>query len=113
MVQVQQITNDPNQKQAFALPDGSIVTVEMSYKPQQYAWVITNLTWKTFQITNLQMVNSLNLLQQFKNIITFGIAISTTDGFDPTNLNDFQSGYATMYFLDVNDIAAVTAIINE
>ena len=105
MNQIQQITSDGKQKQAFVLPTNDIVVLELEFKPQQLGWFISKLTYKTFVLEGIRICVSPNLLYQFSNQLPFGIAVETTDNFEPMQITDFTSGYATMYFLNDDEVA--------
>ena len=48
---------------------------------------------------------------QFKNIFTFGLACVTTDGYEPQNANDFQSGYAQLLLLTGDEVNQINTQI--
>lgn len=53
------------------------------------------------------MVNSINLLRQFKNIIGFGIACDTINGLDPIRPDAFLSGDAQLYLMDAEEVRLI------
>ena len=74
MFLIQQITNDPRQKQRLVLEDGTYLDIELYFVPMQYGWFVTSLTYGDFELTGLRITNSPNMLHQFKNKIPFGLA---------------------------------------
>lgn len=105
MYEIQQITEDAQQKQRFILPDSSIVQIQMEYKPLQYGWFITSLTYGAFELRGIRICVSPNLLHQWINKLPFGLCVKTKDNFEPSNQTDFVSGYAKMYFLSQEETA--------
>lgn len=112
MYDVQQITNFAKQAQTLKLPDGTTIAIELEYKPIQLGWFLTSLQYNDFELKNLRIVVSPNMLYQFKNQIPFGIACTSTDGFEPVNQEDFSSGRCRLFILDEADVQALEDYIN-
>lgn len=113
MQQVTGITSTPAQIINLTADDGSAATLTLEYRPQQTGWYL-DLTWNgtspALQINGLRVTNFPNLLRQWRNLLTFGLAVVTKDGFEPLAIGDFESGYATMIFLSSPvDVALVEA----
>ena len=107
MRQITKILNQANQKFKFAVPGYDSVEITLQFKPNQDAWFIS-LVWGSFQVLNDRVVNSLNLLRQYKNMIPFGILIYHPDRLDPFSLEAWTSGFE-FYMLDSADIALTEA----
>lgn len=105
MLDVKQVTSDFLQTQTVILTDGTFFKFTMNYKPLQYGWFITELTYGDFVLQGLRICVSPNFLYQFRNQIPFGVACFTKDGNEPTQQEDFSSGYAKMYVLEPADMA--------
>lgn len=104
MYQVQQITNDTLQTQTLVLPDGTLISLTMYYRPMQYGWWINEIDYKTFTLQGLRIVVSPNLLHQYKNQIPFGLACVTSLQREPTQQDDFSSGAFSLYVLSADEI---------
>ena len=111
MYLVQQITSAPLQKQTLILPDGSSTTITMAFYPQQYAWFITSLIYKTFTLQGLQITTSPNMLNQFRNQITFGLGCTVAGNREPTQQQDFSSGAAQLWILSSAEVAQYARIL--
>ncbi len=111
MYAVQQIASLPLQTQTLILPDGSQTTITLAYYPQQYAWYILSLTWKSFTLTGLQITTSPNMLHQFRNSLTWGLGCTCTGNREPTQLQDFSSGAAQLYILTAAEVAQYARIL--
>jgi hypothetical protein len=112
MYSVNQITSDPKQSQQLYLPDGSAISLSLEYKSQQYGWFMSISYGDNFTVTGLRVVTSPNLLQQFKNILPFGMAVTMKGNLEPTNIQDFSSGNAKMYILTSGEVDQFEAYLN-
>lgn len=97
---VSSISADAKQKQTLSLSNGTSFTIQMEYKPLQSSWFFTSIAYGDFEITNLRICTSPNMLHQYKNKIPFGIAVTSIGNFEPTQQQDFSSGRSVMYILD-------------
>lgn len=108
------ITSEPAQVFNLTPGDGSTATLTIAYRPQQLGWfydLVWNGTTPSTDINGRRITNFPNLLRQFENLLSFGVACITQDGYEPLGQNDFQSGYATLLLLTKADIAAINAAI--
>ena len=112
MYDVQQITNFAKQTQTLKFPDGTTIALSLEYKPLQNGWFITSLTYGDFSLSNIRIVISPNFLYQYKNQIPYGIGCASTDGFEPVQQEDFNSGRCKLYILDAEEVAALEDYIN-
>lgn len=104
MYSIPAITAQPTQQLTVILPDGSQMVMTMYFVPLQYGWFITNLTWNDFTLNSLRITTSPNMLNQWRNLLTFGLGCFTLDQQEPTQQQDFSSGYAALYILDSSEI---------
>lgn len=104
MLTVQGWLQNSCQNQILILPDGTNIDLTINYIPQQYGWFIQSLVYQDFILTNVRIVTSPNILQQFKNQIPFGLSCFTVDGLDPTQQEDMNSGYATLFILSQDEV---------
>ncbi len=104
MFDVQNITSDGKQKQRLVLQDGTQVDIEMEYLPLQSGWVFNLIRYQDFEIRGLKICVSPNLLYQYKNVIPFGIAVTSRTGFEPTQQQDFSSNEVKMYILTQEEL---------
>lgn len=106
MFKINNITNRPSQNQVLVLPDGTQITFQIYYSSTQQGWFITNLVYATKNFTSqgIRITTSPNILRQFKNQIPFGLTCVTSNGQEATQIQDFQSGFATLYILSEDDV---------
>jgi hypothetical protein len=93
------ITEDPKQKRAVVLEDGTQFEITMEYYELQFGWFITELIYEDFTLHGLRITNQPNLLRQWKNILPFGLACRTKDDREPTLIQDFSSGQSQLIVL--------------
>ena len=112
--QVVNFTADPNQNLVIILADGTQINLTLNYFAGQEGWFYSlNYNSGQFIVNNRRLVTSPNMLAQFENIIPFGLAVTTTDGYEPIFLTDFVSGRASFYILEAADVVAIAeSIIN-
>ena len=111
MYLVSQVSSAPLQTQTLILPDGSSTTLTMAFYPQQYCWVITLLTWKTFTLSGLQITTSPNMLNQWKNQLSFGLGCTCVNNREPTQQQDFSSVNAQLWILSAAEVAQYARIL--
>lgn len=113
MYLISQLTQDPLQNTTLILPNGNPCQLTINYNDRQIGWFITNLTYGTFVLNGIRITTSPNFLSQWRNIIPFGMACYTTNNFEPTHIQDFFSGYATLYILDQTEVEDITELISN
>lgn len=110
---VQNITSDPLQSQSITLADGSVVSIEIYFRPMQYGWFINSLTYGDFTLNGLRITNSPDMLYQFKNILPFGLACISRSDREPSLQEDFSSGASNLYILTAEDVEAYSEFISN
>lgn len=104
MLRVNGITDSPKQKSAIILADGTTITLILEYKPLQIGWFITQMIYEGFEINNVRVVTSPNMLHQFKNQIPFGIGVFVQDNQEPTLQSDFSGSRAQLFVLSREEV---------
>lgn len=113
MVQITSISDAADQLIALQMPDGSAGTLELIYLASCMRWMF-NFTHPQFTsgaLNGAGLCVSPNLLRQYMNILTFGMACSTTSGLDPVLNTDFALGNANLYILSQADVAGVESTV--
>lgn len=96
--------NEPRQQVTMLLDDTTRVVFTFEYKANQLGWFFS-YTYNEQTVANIRLVTSYNMLRSYKSL-PFGLRCDTTDGLEPMEINDFSSGYATVYLLTQEDINA-------
>lgn len=105
------ITSQPDQTFFTALDDGSIVTIRLVFRPRIQKF-FADITYGSFQLNSIRVCNVPNILEQFSNIIPFGLFCFVSDNAEPFLINDFVSGRCQLYLLnqaDLNSLALAYA----
>lgn len=102
------ITDDAQQAITLTGVPGINIAFTLRYMPRTQNWIM-GVDDGTTSIQGIAVMNSLNMLRQWKNNISYGIACIRNDGLDPYQLTDFSSGLANLYLLDGADVAAIEA----
>lgn len=106
MLYINKITNDASQQLILTgIPTIQII-MTLRFMPRIKRWDM-GITYGDFSAQGIAVVNSLNLLRQFKNNIPFGITCISASGLDPYTVNDFSNQAANLYLLDSADVAQV------
>ena len=101
---IDNLTDDPTQLTSLDLGDGTFALVALIYRPTVQRWSMSVLRG-TFEIDGLNLCVSPNTLNQWQNVIPFGIACLSADGLDPMFVDDFISGRISFYLLNAADVA--------
>jgi len=112
MFELQKITNDPFQQQNFTLFDGSTLSMSFRFVPMQQGWFIDELVWQDFVLKGFRIVNSPNMLHQFKNQISFGLGCFSKDDKEPSLQEDFLLKTSTLFILDESEVQTFVEIVN-
>lgn len=110
--QIVNFTADPNQNVIIVLNDGTSINMNLNYYAGQQGWFYSfNYNNGQFVVNNRRLVTGPNLLSQFANLIEFGFAVTTSDGYEPIFLEDFILGRANFYILEANDVLTTAETI--
>ena len=105
------ITSQPSQDFYIITDDSKKVDIHLYFLPTQESWFI-DITCENFTVKGIRVSRSPNILDKYHNILTFGINISTADGYDPWRITDFEDGYASFILLNEEELKSVTELLN-
>lgn len=113
MTIIQNISDSTPQSLNVVLPDGSTVTIVLTYRVQQSGWFF-DISWggmsPPWQVSGNRLVTSPNILRQYRGVIPFGLTVTTTNNGEPTGQEDFVNGYATPLLLSETDVLDIEAV---
>lgn len=112
MLLIQQITTDPLQKQVLVLQDGTTVSLELYFRPQQTGWFVNEMVYGDFILRGLRITNSPNMLNQFRNQLPFGFACFSSANREPSQQEDFSSGASKLYILTQAEVLAYAEFLS-
>jgi hypothetical protein len=104
MIQITTITDDADQLFYTTLDDGSVLTIELVYRPGIQRWSM-NISHPLLTLNGYNLCTHENILRPYRNNIPFGIMIASTDGYDPVSIEDFVNGRILFYILNASDVA--------
>ncbi|TDE17720.1 phage baseplate plug family protein [Dyadobacter psychrotolerans] len=96
---------DANAKQRFNLigENGERISFYLFYLPTQQSWCF-NISFNGITANGIQLVTGANILRNFRNRFSFGLACISEDGLDPFYLTDFATGRIKLYLLNQADV---------
>jgi len=104
------LTNDANQTMNLALEDGSLINFTLNYYANQQSWFF-NLSYGSFSLNGARLVPSPNILRAWRNIIPFGLACSSIDGYEALYITDFTSGRISIATLNSTEVQDAETLI--
>jgi len=113
MYLIQRITSDASQRQSLILYTGNVMTFDIIYSDSQQGWFITNLIYGSFVAQGLRIVVAPNMLNQFKNLIDFGLGCFTKETREPTLLQDFSSKTFNLYILTKAEVDEYNELLSR
>lgn len=105
------LDSNPSQSLYFVTEDGIVLHLKLVYRPRSQAWFL-DIESDDFNVSGIQVCCYSNILDKYRNQLTYGIAVITTDGLDPWRVDDFESGYCSMCFLNKEELQRVTRVLN-
>lgn len=103
MNQVTILSDDADQLAFFPLADGSLLQLEFVYRPGIQRWTV-NVTHPLLTLNGYVLCVSANILRQWRNLIPFGIAVTSSDGYDPVDINDLTNGRVSVFILTAAEV---------
>lgn len=106
MFKFTQLANEPKQEIKMILDNSNTVTFYFEYKPNQLGWFF-GFQYNDINYQNIRLTTTYNVLRAYRNYLPFGLRCDTLDGEEPLDINDFSTGYATVYLLTKADVEAI------
>lgn len=113
MYLIQRITSDASQRQSLILHTGNVMNFDIVYSDSQQGWFITNLVYGSFVLKGIRIIVSPNMLNQFRNLIDFGLGCFTKEKREPTLLQDFSSKNFNLYILTKEDVGVYNKLLSR
>ena len=95
MQKITDIGADAKQKFKFQISNGKLAEFTLYFSETQRCWFL-DLVYGDFTTKGLRIVNSINMLSPYKNILRFGLACMVNDGYEPWFKDDFKTGRASL-----------------
>lgn len=101
--------SEAKQEVTMLLEDDSRVIFTFEYKPNQLGWFFS-FQYNDVNYQNIRLTTSYNILRAYRNWLPFGLRCDTPDTEEPLDLEDFATGYATVYLLTKSDVEAIEGL---
>lgn len=112
MQTIENITNEAKQKHTILLnKDSSRIVIELTYKPRVLGWFL-DVTYEDmdFSVKGLRVTTNTNLLNQWRNILPFGIICQCKDAQDPLLIEDFLVKRAFLSIISSEEIQEILSL---
>lgn len=106
MYQLTSLGNEPRQQIVVILSDNTRIMFNFEYKANQLGWFF-GFTFNEQSYQNIRLTTSYNILRAYRSYLPFGLRCDTPDNEEPMDLDDFLTGYATVYILEKSDVEAI------
>lgn len=106
------ISNDAKQKHTILLEkDSTPIVIRLVYKPTQIGWFMdVEYDTKNFAVYGLRVTTNSNILNQYRNIVPFGIICYCNDNQDPLSIDDFLVERAHLAVLDEDEVQEIVKL---
>lgn len=106
------LTDKPKQTFSVTLADGSQADFYMEYRERQKGWFF-DLIYGAFAVKGQRLTLHPNVLRQFRNLIPFGLAVSSDRPYEPQDLSALSDGTVFLYLFEGDELDAIDALIDE
>lgn len=103
---IDRLTDAAIQQSILTGNPGQRITLTVRFCASQQLW-FADIVWNDFSVYGIGLVNGVNILRNYRNLIPFGMWCDTTDGQDPYTLDAFSTGYAKLYLLSADEVTAI------
>lgn len=100
---MQQITIKENSTIKVINAEEETYTLYINYNSSRQGWFV-DVVSENFKIYGLRITSVPNVLRQWKNKLGFGLGVFTENKSEPFLLEDFNTGRATLYLLEPDDL---------
>lgn len=90
----------------FPIGDGTSAKMQFKYRSGIQRWTV-DITHPLLTLTGYNLSMGPNILRPWRNLIPFGMAISSINGLDPLNIEDFNNGICQVYMLTAEEVQQV------
>lgn len=106
MYKINSLGSEPKQRITLLTEDNTKIVLDFEYKANQLGWFF-GFEYEGQQYSNIRLTTSYNILRAYRSWLPFGLMCLTVDNFEPMDLNDFSTGYASVFVLTKEDINGI------
>lgn len=100
------LSNNARQKSRVFLEDGTVINFTFRFLPTQSSWNF-DVEAVNFNLNGQKLTRAANVLYQYQRTIGWGLGVATKSGLDPDEIDDFETGEASVYVLEKSDVELV------
>jgi hypothetical protein len=113
MIFIDVLSDEPYQSVTVPLASGDQVKLSFRYVDNQKGWFYS-ISFKGKSVAvNRRLVICANLLRSMRGYISFGLACTSSDGYEPVFQNDFSSGRVQVFLLNPSDVIYAETVISN
>lgn len=105
------LTENAYQSVSFVTKNGEKVKLTFRFIPSQETWFF-DVESDSLTVYGLALATFVNLLDSYKNIISWGMYVWSEDGFDPYKIDDFSTGRIRIAILEDLENAVIEEFLN-
>lgn len=106
MYQLTQLDSQPRQQIEMILDNQERVLFTFEYKSNQLGWFF-GFKYGDINYQNIRLTTTYNILRAYRNYLPFGLRCDTQDDEEPMTIDDFTTGYSTVYLLTKAEVQAI------
>ena len=88
---IDKLGNEPIQNIQFVLSNNEIIYFTFRFLTNCNCWV-ADIEYNDFILNSIQLTYNDNVLEQYKNILPFGLQVDSVSGLSPMLINSFSDG---------------------
>ena len=105
------LNDNAYQSVTFDTKEGERVKLTFRFIPSQETWFF-DVESDSLTVYGLTLATFINLLDSYKNIISWGMYVWSKDGFDPYKIDDFSTGRIRVAVLEDLENAVIEEFLN-
>lgn len=106
MQQLDTFTDAANQLFNVPLADASILQLAFIFRGATQRWTV-DIVHPQLTLHGFDLCLGPNIVRQWRNVVPFGIALTSVDDLDPVQPQDFQTGRVSVFILSPAEVQQV------
>ena len=107
MKQITRLTDSAQQTFILIGENGEEINFALRYMPTQLSWFFDIDDGNSLTLKGAYLGVGANVLRNFRNNTPIGLAVISTDGFDPRDISDFTDGRVAIYLLNTEEVSLI------
>lgn len=106
MYKINSLGSEPKQQITMQISESVRLVLNFEYIANQLGWFF-GFEYNDEKYQNIRLTTSYNILRGYRTWLPFGVSCVTQDGLEPMDLDDFSTGYASVYILTKEEVEAI------